>query len=72
MSNDGYQHIKKTDEGKYILYYGVASNDHRTQHGEFDTLEEAIKEAQQDYAEYGLSFDIGADTSVTDLELKDD
>ncbi len=57
MSADNYLHIAQ--EGKeYILYYGCASNDHRTEKGRFDTIEAAIKASQAYESEYGLSFDL--------------
>lgn len=56
MSADNYEHISK-ENGKYVLYYGCASNDWRKKQGTFDNLEDAIKAASED-TEYGLSFNL--------------
>lgn len=71
MSSDDYTHIKKAEDGRYLLFYGVASNDHLAERAIYESLEDAIEAAQELRTEYGLTFDFGADTKVIDLQASD-
>ena len=63
MSADNGFIIKKKGKRKYKVFQYCASLEDQSEeemedYGTFNTLEEAIKEAQKEYSEYGLSFDI--------------
>lgn len=52
MSADDYTTVEPR-ENKYVLFKGCASNDFRSELGEYDTLEEAVRAAPP--TEYGLA-----------------